>query len=299
MRIADVKEIARKLYADFSRTRVTSVGAGLAFFFLLALVPLLLAAATLLGFLPVPNLFDRGIDLMARFVPEEAMGMVRDTLSGILSARHGGLLSLGILGTLWSASGGFSSMIDALDIAYDAQRSRPYIKQRLLAVVLTFVVGGLFTVGLVASVLGPEFGNWLTTMLHLNGLFARLWPLIRWGAMLISVIVAIELRYYLGPNVKQRFRNTLPGAVVATVIWLLASTLLGIYISHFGNYNKTYGSLGAVIALMLWLWVTSMILIVGAELNSALHRNRGIRLEGQRTVESPQEVEMARPRKAA
>ena len=298
MRIAEGKEIAKNIYNDFVRTRVTSIGAGLAFFFLMSLVPLLIAAATLLGFLPIPNLFDRAIDMMARFVPAEAMGMVRDTLSGILGARHGGLLSLGILGTLWSASGGFSSLMDALDIAYDTKQSRPYIKQRLLAIELTFVVGGLFTVGLVASILGPQFGSWLTTMLHLNGPFARLWPLIRWGAMLASVIMAVEVLYYLGPNVKQqRFRDTLPGAVVATVVWLLASSLLGIYISHFGNYNKTYGSLGAVIALMLWLWVTSMILIVGAEVNSALQRARGLRLEGQAVEDTRQGI--AIPPKAA
>ncbi len=236
---------------------------GLAYFFLLSLFPLLLVLATLLGFLPVPDLFNQGIEIMSKFVPGDSMGLVRETLKGILSPTRGDLLSVGILGTLFTASGGFSALIDALDIAYDAKQSRSWIRQRLLALWLTFLVGGSFTLGLIATVVGPEFGAKLSKWFHLSGELASAWPGVRWAMMFVSVVLAIELLYFLGPNVKQRFKETLPGATVAVAVWLLASYLLGIYVKHFGNYNKTYGSLGAVIALMLWLYVTSMIILRG------------------------------------
>jgi membrane protein len=278
---ADVKLIGKKVFEDISRTRVTSVAGGLAYFFLLSVFPMLLVFATALGFLPIPNLFDKGIDIMARFVPADAMGLVRETLKGILSPQRGGLLSLGLLGAIWSASGGFSSMIDALDIAYDAKASRSFMKQRLVSILLTFTVGGLFALGLVFSILGPAFGQWVTNILHLSSVFAHVWPFLRWGVMLASIVLAIEMLYYLGPNVKQTFKATLPGAILATVVWLLASLALGVYIQHFGSYNKTYGSIGAVVVLMLWLYVTSIVLLVGAEVNSELQKRTGEVLEGQ------------------
>jgi len=297
VQVAEVKEIGLKVYEDIGRTRVTAIAGGLAYFFLLSVFPLLVVLATALGFLPIPNLFDRGMEIMARFVPGDAMGLVRETLKGILSPSRGALLSVGILGTIWTASGGFSSLMDALDIAYDAKAARPWWKQKLIAVALTFVVGGLFSVGLVASILGPEFGQWITNFLHLSKVFAMVWPLLRWGTMLVSVVLAIELLYYIGPNVKQRFKATLPGAVIATVFWLVASFALGVYISHFGSYNKTYGSIGAVIVLMLWLYVTSIILLVGAEVNSEMQKRTGECLEGQASHDVPTKV-VAPPRAA-
>jgi membrane protein len=278
-----------KVWDDINRTRTTSIAGGLVYFFLLSLFPMLIVAATMMGYLPVPNLFERGVDVASGLVPPDAMGVVRGTLASVLKEQHAGLLSLGIIGAIWSASGGFSSMIDCLDIAYDVKQSRSYIRQRVLAIGLTFAVGGLFTIALIASVLGPQFGDFLSKTFHVQALVARLWPAVRWGAIFVSVVIAIELLYFLGPNVKQRFMDTLPGAILATAVWLLASLGLGLYISHFGNYNKTYGSLGAVIALMLWLYVTSIIIIVGAEVNSELVKMRGDRLAGQ-SVEDKAEV---------
>jgi membrane protein len=277
MTVAELKTLISRVYNEVFRTRIPSVAGGLAYFFLLSLFPLLIVAATLLGFLPIPNLFERGIDIASRFVPPDAMGMVKETLKGILSPQRGKLLSLSILGTIWTATGGFSSLIEALDIAYDA-RSRSFLKQRAVAITLTFLVGGLFTIGLIASILGPRFGFFLSDLLHLQGVLATVWPAIRWGTMVGSVVLALELLYYFGPNVKQRFHATLPGAVLATSVWLFASYLLGIYFSHFAQYNKTYGSIGAVIALMFWLYVTSMIILVGAEVNSELAKLKRKRL---------------------
>lgn len=272
VRVAEMKSIAVKVYQDVWHTRVSSVAGGMAFFFLLSLFPLIVVAATLLGFLPIPNLFERGMDILVRFVPGDAVSMVRDTLQDLLVQR-GGLLSIGILGTIWSAAGGFSSTIDALDIAYDAPQSRSYLRQQWLAIGLVFLVGGLLTMALTASVLGPRFGSWISAKFAINGIFVHFWPLIRRGVMAGSVVLAIGLLYYLGPNVKQRFRATLPGAAIVTAVWIGGSMLFDFYLDHFNSYNKAYGSLGAIIAFMLWVWVTCMILLVGAELNAELQKH--------------------------
>ena len=294
--MVDLKSLAGKVWEDIQCTRATSVAAGLAYYFLFSLFPLLLVAATLLGFLPIPNLFGRGVHLMSQFIPQDAMGMVRETLRGMLSPHRTGLLSFGVVTAIWSASGGFSSLIDALDIAYDAKKSRGYLMNRLIAFALTFIVGGLFTIALIATVLGPEFGHFLTRHAHLSAAWTFVWPVVRWAIMLVSVVLAVELLYFIAPNVKQKFWATLPGALLAVMVWVGASYGLGIYFSHFSSYNKTYGTLGAVMALMLWLWITSLIIIVGAELNAELIKAEGLRLKGQAKLdEDPQNAKQMPP----
>jgi len=137
-----VKEVTLALHNEVRRTRVFNMAAGLSYYFVLSLFPLLIVLATLLGYLPIPNLFDQSMDFAARFVPSEAMGLVRRILQSVSTPNRGGLLSIGLIGTLWAASGGFSAMIDALHIAHDARTSRPMLRQRLLGLGLTFMTGG-------------------------------------------------------------------------------------------------------------------------------------------------------------
>jgi membrane protein len=151
-----VKEVTLNVHREVQRTRVLNMAAGLSYYFLLSLFPLLIALATLLGYLPIPNLFEQSMDFAARFVPSEAMGLVRRILQSVLTPNRGGLLSIGLIGTLWAASGGFSAMIDALDIAYDARSSRPMLKQRLLALGLTFMTGGLMAIAMLLTIVKAE-----------------------------------------------------------------------------------------------------------------------------------------------
>ncbi|HEX4715962.1 MAG TPA: YhjD/YihY/BrkB family envelope integrity protein, partial [Ktedonobacteraceae bacterium] len=137
------REVIVSVYKEVQRTRVFNIAAGLSYYFLLSLFPLLILLATLLGYLPIPHLFDHALDFASRFVPQEAMGLVRKILGSVLTPNRGGLLSIGIIGTIWAASSGFASMIDALNIAYDARQSRTMLKQRLRAIELMFITGGL------------------------------------------------------------------------------------------------------------------------------------------------------------
>src|SRR5438270_11816396 len=286
------REVTLAVYREVQRTRVLNMAAGLSYYFLLSLFPLLIALATLLGYLPIPNLFNQSMDFAARFVPGEAMGLVRKILQSVLTPNRGGLLSIGLIGTLWAASGGFSAMIDALDIAYDARVSRPMLKQRSVAVALTFMTGGLMAIAMLLTMVGDRAGHFLSQELHLSYAFEWSWPWARWGVIVICIVLSMELLYFFGPNVKQRFKHSLPGALIGTVLWILISAAVNIYVSHFANYNKTYGTIGAVVALLFWLYVSSIAILIGAELNAELLKAEGKKLQGQQKVVPGQIAEM-------
>jgi membrane protein len=290
--LSRAKEVIINVYKEVQRTRVFNIAAGLSYYFLLSLFPLLILLATILGYLPVPNLFNQVMDMAARIVPADAMGLVRRILHSVLTPGRGKLLSFGIIGTLWAASGGFSAMIDALDIAYDARKSRPMFKQRLVAVGLTFLTGGLMSLSLILTMIGSRAGVWIGKLLHLSDAFQWTWPYIRWGIIIGSIVLAMEMLYFLGPNVRQRFKDSLPGAVLGTTLWILISAAVNAYVSHFANYNKTYGTIGAVIALMLWLYVSSIAILIGAELNSELLKVEGKKLKGQQALVPGEQAEL-------
>lgn len=259
---------------DFVRNNYLTYAAALAFFFLLSLFPLLIFMASALTLVPLPNLFDQILELMARVVPPDAMGVVQGVLRDIL---RGGtsLLSLGILGAIWAASGGFAAMIGAINVAYDVREGRPYWKKRLVAIGLTVLVGCMTVVALTAMVLGPRFGEWLAAHVNLSPVFAAVWPYLRWTAILAFTVLSVETLFYFAPNVRQRFWAQFPGALVTVVLWLGASYGLGRYLSSFADFNKTYGTLGAAVALMLWFYITALAVLIGAELNAELIRARG------------------------
>jgi membrane protein len=270
MKPTAIKNALIGTYGNVVRNHTLQMAAALAYYFVLSLFPALIFLSAVVAYLPVPDLFNQALALLARFLPADAMGLVQRVLADVISPNKGTFLSLGILGTLWAASGGFAAMIEALDIAYDVRDDRPFWKTRPLAVGLAFLTGALLLIALSIMVVGPRFGEWLAGKVHLSGLFVLLWPFIHWTIAIGFTILAVEALYFLAPNVKQRLRATLPGAVVAVSCWIALSYLLGIYFRHFGNFNKTYGTLGAAVALMVWLYWTGFALLVGAELNEEL-----------------------------
>src|SRR5437868_9848101 len=246
------------------------MAAALSYYFVMSLFPALIFLSAVVAYLPLPDLFNQAITLMSRFVPPDSMGVVKKVLSDVITPNRGAFLSFGILGTLWAASGGVSACMEALNIAYDVEEERPFWKTRPLAVGLTLLIGTLLLVALVVMIVGPRFGEWLSAKLHMSTLFALAWPYIHWTVSVGFAILAVEFLYYLAPNVKQRFWATLPGAVLSVACWIGLSYLLGIYFRSFANFNKTYGTLGAAVALMVWLYWTGFVMLVGAELNAEL-----------------------------
>jgi membrane protein len=268
--LARIKLALVQTYGDLLRNHTLQMAAALAYYFVLSLFPALIFLSAVVAFLPLPDLFNQALGIMARFLPPDSMGLVRRVLSDVITPNRGTFLSFGILGTLWAASGGFSAAIEALNIAYDVQDDRPFWKTRPLAMGLALVTGALMLVALSVMILGPRFGEWLAARVHLSYLFVLLWPYVHWAIAIGFTILAVEALYFLAPNVKQRFLATLPGAILAVGCWIALSYLLGLYFRHFGSFNKTYGTLGAAIALMTWLYWIGFAMLVGAELNSEL-----------------------------
>lgn len=290
MRISALKDAAAAVYKDISCNHTFAIAAGLAYYFFLSIFPLLIFFAAALAYVPIPNMFNAILDLMAKFVPADAMGLVRMIIKGVLEPPHGGLLSFGIFATLWAATGGFSAMIEALNIAYEVPETRPYWRTRLLAVGLALLVGSLVVLALAVSLLGPRFGDWLARHGHVGPVFAFVWPTMRWIVVLSSVVFAVEMLYFWAPNVKQKFVCTLPGSILGVSVWIAASFGLGIYIREFANYNATYGTLGGVIALMLWFYLSAVAILLGAEINSKLLKAVGTKLP----VKEPDPVKEAK-----
>jgi len=265
-----IKHALARTYGDMLRNHTTQMAAALSYYFVLSLFPALIFLSAVVAYLPVPDLFNQALGVMARFLPPDSMGLVRRVLADVITPNRGTFLSFGILGSLWAASGGFSAAIEALNIAYEVNDDRPFWKTRPLALGLAFLAGTLLLVALSVMIVGPRFGEWLASRIHLSKLFVSLWPYIHWSIAIGFAVFAVEALYFLAPNVKQRFQATLPGAILAVACWITLSYLLGVYFRHFANFNKTYGTLGAGIALMTWLYWTGFAMLVGAELNSEL-----------------------------
>jgi membrane protein len=268
--LALFRDAFTRTYDDLLRNHTMQMAAALAYYFVLSLFPALIFLSAVMAFLPVPDLFGQAVSVMGRFLPPDSMGLVRRVLADVITPNRGAFLSFGLLGTLWAASGGFSAAIEALNVAYDVQDDRPFWKTRPLAVGLAFITAALLLVALSVMIVGPRFGEWLAGKLHLSSVFVFLWPYIHWSLAVGFTILAVEALYFWAPNVKQRFLATLPGATLAVGCWIALSYLLGLYFRHFANFNKTYGTFGAAVALMIWLYWTGFAMLVGAELNSEL-----------------------------
>lgn len=272
--------LSEVVFNEMDRTRAFTVAAALAFYFLWSLVPLLILVSSLLKFLPVPNLFQALLNLMAELVPAYAMGFVDQVVIDILSPSRTKLLSFGIVGYLWAASGGFSTLIEALDIAYDVKLSRPWWKDRIRALVLTLTSGALASVSLLVFIMGPHFGHLLREFFFLPPAVEHLWPVLRIATNFLTFVAGLEIIYYLGPNAQHSFVSTLPGAVLAIAVWFLGSRGLSFYLAHLSNYNATYGSMGALIGLMLWFYLTALAILLGAELNAEMTKGERPTISG-------------------
>ena len=270
MRYASVTDALLRTYDDVDRHHTLQMAAALSYYFVLSLFPALIFLSAAIAYLPIPDLSHQTLVLLAPFLPAEGMDLIRRVLDDIIRSDRGTFLSFGLLGTLWTVSGGFAAIIEALNIAFEVKDNRPFWKTRPLAVGLAFIVGTLVLISLCVMVLGPRFGQWLAERVHLSQGFVLLWPYLHWSIVVAFAVLAVEALYFLAPNVKMRLLATLPGAILAVGCWIGLSHLLGVYFRHFGNFNKTYGTLGAAIALMIWLYWTGFAILVGAELNAEL-----------------------------
>jgi membrane protein len=273
-----VKRSLITIYNDVYDEHLFVFAAGLSYYFVLSLFPLLVSMALLLGYVPIPHLFEGLLSLMARLVPGDGMSLVRNILSDV-SHEHKHFLTLGLVFTIWTVSSGFAAIIDGLDLVYRVHETRPVWKTRPIALGLTLLAGSLLVVGVGLMVEGTYLGTWFTGEFDLSPAILAVWRYLRWGIAAAFAVLALELIYHFGPNVKQRFRDSLTGAIVAVAAWIGLSYLLGIYFRHFESLDKTYGPLGAAIGLYVWFYLSGFAILLGGEINFLLGelRHHGIR----------------------
>ncbi len=248
--------------------------AQLSYYFLLSLFPLLICVSALLGyfFAAETTLEQRLLQYLGTMMPKAAFDVVRATADDLLQTRDGGILSFGLLVALWLASSGMEAVIEGLNVAFQVQEARPWWRRRLVALGLTVNVALLVGCALGLVLAGAVGGRILADLAGLGDIWSPLWRLVQWIASILFLLFAIALVYFLGPNLKDRRKTQVivPGAVVALTGWMTASVGLRVYLDNFSVFGRTYGSLGAVIALLLWLYLTGAALLLGAEINSAI-----------------------------
>lgn len=261
---------------ELLRTRALDVAAGLAFWSMMSMIPLLMAVVAIVSLLHLPTLIPQLLSVLAMLVPPSALALM-ENLVGTLLTPHTGVLSFGLATYVWSSTGMFTSLIAALDIAYDVKKERSWVRDRIQAIILTFTSGGLLTIALLMLVAGPDFVHFVNRFMVVPPQLERLWPVIRYGTVFICFVVALELVYFLAPNRKQRFKSSLPGALFAIGVWFLGSAGLAFYLGHLSNFAKLYGGMGALLALMFWIYLVALATVAGAELNAELAKRwRGL-----------------------
>ncbi|OES45402.1 ribonuclease [Domibacillus iocasae] len=245
---------------------VPGIAAQMAYFFLLALFPLMIFMVTLLGYLPIdPN---EVFNIIKTFAPADSLSLVQDTLFEVTSNQNGGLLSVGILGTIWSASNAMNAVIKGLNYAYDVKETRAFYVARGLSILLTFAFIFIIAVMLILQVFGEQIGRFAFEFLGMGDQFLIVWTWIRFLLPPVVLFLVFVGLYYLAPNLKVKYVTVLPGALFATIGWIIVSLGFSFYVNNFGNYSATYGSIGGVIILMIWLYLSAMIILIGGEVNA-------------------------------
>jgi membrane protein len=265
-----VKELGRRAIHEIQEDDCFGRAAQLAYYFLFALFPFFLVLTTLLGYLPVPNLMDRLMEMLGQMLPGEALRLVQDNVRDLVMGQRGGLLSFGILAALWTSSSAVTAIIDSLNRAYDVEEGRPFWKVRLIAIGLTVGLSVFIIVSLVLLTFGPQIGGWIADRVGLGSVFETAWNLLRWPVIVGLLIVAMALVYYIAPDVEQKWQWITPGSAVAVIGWLAASLGFSYYVNNFGSYNATYGSIGAVIVLLTWMYVSGLLILIGGEINAEI-----------------------------
>lgn len=269
LRNAGVWEVINRTAKGFSEHDLSTYAAALAYRALFSIFPFILFLLALLGFLHLPDFFDwlrSQADLLLPPVAMEQVGPVIDQLQD----SQGGLMSFGILLALWTASIGVRSLMNAMNRVYAVEESRPSWKLVLLSVAYTVGLAVMLLLAAGFMTLGPQVMSWLASQIGMEQMLVTLWTWIRWPLAILLMMLAVALIYYATPDVEQDFRFITPGSVVAVIVWLAASIGFGIYVQNFGNYNATYGSIGAIIVLLLYFYISAAVLLLGAQLNATI-----------------------------
>jgi membrane protein len=245
------------------------LAAQLAYYFFLSVFPALLVVVALTSVFP-RHLLDQILEWFGSFTPPDVLQIVSTQIQLITKSGHTGLLTFGALGALWSSSSAMNATIDTLNRAYGIQEARPWWKVQSLALVLTIIMSIFVLVAFTLVVAGPEIAEQIAARHGLGVVFEWTWKILQWPVIFLLISEGFAIVYYLAPDAEQLWPWILPGAHLATALWLLLSLGFRFYVTHFGQYNKMYGAIGGVIVMLLWFYLSGLVLLFGAEFNSEI-----------------------------
>jgi membrane protein len=283
------RHVVRRVWSEIREDDVLGVAAQLSYFLVFSLLPLLLIVSVILGYMA------QGAEMRAallaysrKILPPSTLTLVSGTLEQLTKNASGKKLSIGILTTMWAASSGMTSIMDGLNRAYAVRDGRPWWKKQLVAAGLALALAVLVAIALVILLYGERFGGFLADWLGAGGTFETFWRMIEWPLAIAFVFLAFLMVYLFAPNLKwQKLRWLFPGTATAVILWLAVSFGLRLYLHHFSLYGPVYGSLGAILLLLLWLYLSSAALLVGGEINSEVEAAAASR--GEPGAKSPGE----------
>ncbi|RCL28735.1 ribonuclease BN [Pseudomonas sp. AFG_SD02_1510_Pfu_092] len=276
---------------EFLDDEMSTYASAMAYQMLFSLFPFLLFLIALIGFLHLPDFFS-WLRLQSELVlPPQALEQVNPVIDQLQQSK-GGLLSVGIVIALWTASAGVRLMMSAMNAAYDVPEGRPVWKRIPLSVIYTVGIAGMLLVAAALMVLGPQVMEWIAAQVGMQEVIVTVWTILRWPAIIILMMVAVALIYYVMPDVKQEFRFITPGSVLAVVVWILASLGFAYYVKTFADYNAMYGSIGAIIVLLLYFYISAAVLLLGAEMNAVIeHMSSEGKNPGEKVADGQQPQE--------
>lgn len=263
-------ELARRTVRETIDDDCLGLAAQVAYYLFLALFPALLFLLAIASFLPIENLTDEVGRLLGPLVSAEVLTLIQDQMTRLAEAESGGLLTFGVLAALWSSSAGVVAIVSALNRAYDIEEGRPWWHVRLLAIALTLGMAVLVLLALALVVIGPEVATYLGDTVGFGSAFKWAWLILQWPLVFAMASTAIGMAYYFGPDAEQEWVWITPGAVLATALWLLMSLAFRYYVANFTDYNASYGSVGGVMVLMLWFYISGLAILIGAEMNAEI-----------------------------
>jgi len=286
------KQFFRDLKNEMSEDNVSTGAAALAYYLTLAIFPSMIFLLTLIPYLPIENLDREVMSWIGQALPGETAEMFSGVVTDITRNKRGGLLSLGLLGTLWAAQNGTYAVIQQLNIAYDVKEGRRFFKVRGAALGLTLLLGILMVSACALAVIGGTVQDWAGTTFGLGDFTQTAFTVFRWSVIVAALFTAFAVTYYFGPDVEQDFKFITPGSIGGVTILVGATLLFRFYVTNFGNYSATYGSIGAVIVLMLWLYITGLVMLIGSEINALYEhyhpqgKNKGEKEKGDHVGET-------------
>ncbi len=262
-----------RLQREMGYDDVMGMAAQIAFYAMLGLFPLMIFILSVISLFPVgQSLQPKLLESLAEQMPPEAASYVTNIVMDLLPQQNQGLLSFGLLASLWGASMAIGALITTINRAYNIRPRRNIVQQKILSIFLTLALSGLWLIAMTIILVGPSFTQQIYEWIGIASPTNTFWTSVRLPMAFLLNLTALSVLYYVAPEAKQRFRWILPGAVTSTTLWFGASQVFRMFLANFGQYNKTYGSLATVVILMVWLWISGLLFLLGAEINALMKR---------------------------